>query len=172
MYLREILPEGKIIGAEIGIDRGKFSRILLEMYPEIEKIYGVDGFTKSSNKQNRNFTNKQWNNYYLSVKKNMNFGSRFEIIRKSSLEAISFLPNNLTFVFIDADHSYQCVLDDINRYEKKVMIGGILCGHDYPCKKYPEVKPAVDFYVQKYGRDLKSTIDIDIKVGMWWWIKK
>jgi hypothetical protein len=164
--LRSILPEGKIVGVEIGVDKGQFSRILLEMYPEIEKIYGIDAYRRSSNNQGKDFTDKDWDNFYNRVKNDMNFGSRFELIRKSSLEAVDDIPNNMTFIYIDGDHSYEHVLKDIDLYERKVMKGGILCGHDYPCKKYPQVKPAVDFYSKQYNRDLQSTIDTDIKVGM------
>jgi predicted O-methyltransferase YrrM len=38
-------------------------------------------------------------------------------------------------VFIDADHSYEAVLEDIALWRPKVRPGGILCGHD--CEGFP-----------------------------------
>jgi len=37
---------------------------------------------------------------------------------------------SFSFVFIDGDHTYQAVLDDIRNYAPLVGRGGILCGHD------------------------------------------
>ena len=157
--LKNILPEGNIIGAEIGVNKGDFSRILLQMYPEIEKIYGIDPYIKSPK-------------LYKKVKKmKYEFGSRFKLIRKSSLDSVDDIPDNLTFIHIDGNHTYNHVLQDIELYEAKVKIGGILCGHDYPSPKYPEVETAVDFYAKTYNRNLQSTKNTDTLIGMWWWIK-
>lgn len=38
---------------------------------------------------------------------------------------------SLDFVFIDADHTYESVLADIDAWLPKVRSGGILAGHDY-----------------------------------------
>lgn len=50
----------------------------------------------------------------------------------------------LDLVFIDGDHRYEAVLDDIDNYLPLVRSGGILGGHDYGHKRYPGVKRAVD----------------------------
>lgn len=53
-------------------------------------------------------------------------------IRMTSLEASKqYEDNSLDFVFIDASHQYQDVLDDITAWLPKVKEGGILAGHDY-----------------------------------------
>jgi hypothetical protein len=52
--------------------------------------------------------------------------------RMPSLEAVASYPDNsLDFVFIDADHSYQSVREDIIAWWPKVKNGGIISGHDY-----------------------------------------
>ncbi len=40
-------------------------------------------------------------------------------------------------VFIDADHSYQAVRDDVAAWRSKVRPGGILCGHDCEARVTP-----------------------------------
>lgn len=60
-----------------------------------------------------------------------------------------FQDGAVDFVFIDADHSYESVTQDIIHWKPKVKSGGILAGHDY----YDEqVKRAVD--EQKVGQHI------------------
>lgn len=54
-------------------------------------------------------------------------------IRTTSLKASELYEDeSLDFVFIDASHRYEDVLDDLNAWFPKVKKGGILAGHDYP----------------------------------------
>ena len=53
-------------------------------------------------------------------------------IRASSKEASSFFEDSsLDFVFIDASHEYEDVLEDIKYWLPKIKKGGTLAGHDY-----------------------------------------
>ena len=51
--------------------------------------------------------------------------------------------NSLDFVFIDASHDYDNVLNDMSLWYSKVKDGGVFAGHDYT-DNWPEVKRAVD----------------------------
>lgn len=58
-----------------------------------------------------------------------------QVIRAASQDAIGqFADNSLDLVFIDADHCYAAIHDDIRLWLPKVRVGGILCGHD--CERY------------------------------------
>ena len=53
-------------------------------------------------------------------------------IRATSVSASRLYDDeSLDFVFIDGDHSYESVKDDINHWLPKVKIGGVIAGHDY-----------------------------------------
>lgn len=77
------------------------------------------------------------------------------IIQSTSVEASKrFQDNSLYFVFIDANHSYNNVVEDIQSWLPKIMPNGIIAGHDYD---FEEVKNAVqdtfkDKKIEKVGR--------------------
>ena len=53
-------------------------------------------------------------------------------IRKTSIEASKdFEDNSLDIVFIDANHSYEAVKEDILHWMPKIKKNGIMAGHDY-----------------------------------------
>jgi predicted O-methyltransferase YrrM len=71
-------------------------------------------------------------------------------IFKWSFEAVDDIENgSCDLVFIDGNHSYQCVKDDIHWYLPKVKQGGILCGHDFH-PRFPGVIQAVE---EAFGND-------------------
>lgn len=52
-------------------------------------------------------------------------------IRKSSLEAVKdFQDKSLSFVYIDASHEYNDIMNDLQAWYPKVKLGGLLAGHD------------------------------------------
>jgi len=66
----------------------------------------------------------------------------YTAIKMTSIEAAKkYDDNSLDFVFIDADHEYNSVREDIAAWLPKIKIGGIISGHDYP---YPPCRRAVD----------------------------
>lgn len=52
---------------------------------------------------------------------------------------------SLDFVYIDGNHKFECVADDINAWFPKVRTGGIVSGHDYSMES---VRDAVDGFVR------------------------
>lgn len=61
------------------------------------------------------------------------------VIRGCSWEvAEQFEDGSFAFVFIDADHTYDSVVKDLQAWTKKVRSGGVVAGHDFfhqPIKK-------------------------------------
>ncbi|GAG75308.1 unnamed protein product [marine sediment metagenome] len=87
-----------------------------------------------------------------------------------SADAVNLIPDNLDFVYIDGNHSYEYVLRDIELYFPKVKEGGVVGGHDYHNEsKAREVKKAVDEFTKK------NQLKLHIKGGLtgtdWWVIK-
>ena len=63
-------------------------------------------------------------------------------------------------VYIDADHSYQAVREDIALWYPRITPGGALCGHDYYQEKHwPGVKRAVDEFIAREQLSLTTYAD-------------
>jgi len=74
---------------------------------------------------------------------------RVETLRLSSLDAAKqFADRSCDFVFIDASHEYEDVLDDLRAWYPKVKSGGVFAGHDY---HWPEVSRAVHEFAVEQG---------------------
>lgn len=71
------------------------------------------------------------------------------------------------FVFIDGDHSYESVKQDITNWLPFLERGGIISGHDYYCHPgeyyFPGVKQAVD----ELFPDVRLAIPRCLRVWMW-----
>ena len=108
---------------------------------EIE-IYTVDDFsqTPTSTNQHINFLYEivLYNFERLKIK------DRVELLKMTSHEAsMLFEDEYFDFVFIDADHAYEHVREDIDDWLPKIKRGGMLSGHDY-APSQPGIRRAVD----------------------------
>ena len=54
-------------------------------------------------------------------------------------------------MIIDADHSYESTLQDIEAWWPKVKSGGVMIGHDYETVQFPGVKRAVQTFFDPLG---------------------
>jgi predicted O-methyltransferase YrrM len=95
------------------------------------EFYCVD--TWEGSKEHEGMEVLKENKLYKEFIKNINPISHIiKPIRMTSNEASSlFLDQTLDFVFIDADHEYKAVKNDIEVWYPKVKSGGIIAGHDY-----------------------------------------
>lgn len=70
-------------------------------------------------------------------------GNRVDILRMDTVAASEKVADgSLDFVFIDADHTYEGCLRDIEAWTPKVRAGGAICGHDFN-DRWPGVQRAV-----------------------------
>jgi hypothetical protein len=161
-------------GAEIGVLEGKFSEILCRELPEA-KIYSIDPWEYYP--VHKNFR-KAWmyEPIYQRAKEALSKYPNSEIIRKRSMDAVgSFEDNSLDFVFIDADHRFQYITNDIAEWLKKVRPGGIISGHDFAegaaSKEFVHVKDVVTAWTLAYGIHPWFVLDAHLERG-WMWVKQ
>lgn len=136
-------------GAEIGVYEGYFSQVLLDNIPNLN-LLSVDPWHRATIHAG----------LYAGAVKLLSAYPNSTILRGFSVDIAALIPDgSLDFVYIDGDHSYECVKDDISNWAAKVKKGGIVAGDDYYKFKSGNdgVVMAVDEYVKKYGYKLEST---------------
>lgn len=140
-----------IVGAEIGVYDGSHAWSLLLKLP-MKKLYLIDPYLPYSGNPPERHRSRVW---LLRAKRragiiaNSKFPGKCQFIYKKSNVAVKqFEDNYLDFVYIDANHSYKSVREDIRIWHEKVRIGGIIGGHDYAPHE-PEVIKAVDEWAKE-----------------------
>jgi hypothetical protein len=129
------------IGAEIGVHIGDFSSVILNM-AKPKKLYLIDPwkyFSESTYKDSMyggdRVTQKDMDGRYERVLKRFSAEismGKVEVCRELSYEAAQHIKDGeLDFVYIDGDHSYKGVAQDLRAYFPKVKKGGLIIGDDY-----------------------------------------
>lgn len=144
-------------GAEIGVWDGIYSEILCKNIPGL-KLYSIDCWEPYKGYRDHTLNHKAENAYEKAKERLLPFGAT--LIKKYSMDAVKdFADGSLDFVFIDGNHEYSFVRDDINAWTPKVRIGGIVSGHDYyhfPSGRGGIIK-AVNEYVAEHDIELRLT---------------
>jgi glycosyltransferase involved in cell wall biosynthesis len=156
------------IGVEIGVAFGGHSEAILKQ-TDVKKLYSVDRYHHDPSYEDPlNYTEAQFDELYEFVKKRLSvFEDRCELLRLDSAQAVRAVPDSLDFVYIDADHSYEGVFNDLCLWSHKVREGGIIAGHDYGHAQLPGVKKAVDQFLGRFDWKIHEEGE-----GVWWVEKK
>ncbi|MGC1879132.1 MAG: class I SAM-dependent methyltransferase [Rhabdochlamydiaceae bacterium] len=135
--------------AEIGVNKGETSKLFRHLFPHA-RLFLIDPWTltvdylHSATPISRK--KKHYEKAYTLVKEQFKNDPNVTILRMTSLEALTSTPEQFDLVFIDANHEYGHVKQDILSWLPKVRPGGILAGHDYDPRipMFSGVKQAVD----------------------------
>jgi hypothetical protein len=177
------------VGVELGVFKGQFSKTILDTWNGT--LYLVDVWRKLPDNQYSDMSNQKdpIDIYSETIKNISGYEDRAFMLRMSGNKAVNlFQDQSLDFIYIDANHTYEAVKQDIELWYPKIKSGGIFSGHDYLPKhlfKYRNsynvsiynndnyiglfgVNPAVDEFIDKYNLNLHLT---DEFFGTWWTIK-
>ena len=126
--MAECLAElGFNLGAEVGVQEGDHSMILLKANPKL-KLFCVDSWENYPGY--KDFTHSLPKIGRMAKKNLAPFNAK--LIKKFSMDALKdFEDESLDFVYIDAAHDFKNVAMDMAEWHKKVRKGGIVFGHDY-----------------------------------------
>lgn len=151
-------------GIEIGVGRGDFSKHLLES-TKLEKIYSIDPWDISKSQYRLKWTQEKLNEIYKLAMLNLKpFGLRSEIVKETSAEASKmFDEKSIDFIYIDALHDYESVIQDIGLWWPKVKSGGILAGHDYT-KRIGEKEKDAEFGVIKAVDESVKKLNVNLNI--------
>lgn len=139
------------VGAEIGVLDGTYSQIMCEANPGV-KLYCIDAWKRHKGYLDYTRSSTFSNAHERATKILAPYNC--ELIRKFSMDAVKkFEDESLDFVYIDGNHDFQNVTNDIVEWSKKVRKGGIIAGHDYSRHKGPSfihVHEVLNAYTQAY----------------------
>ncbi len=134
---------------EIGVNQADCSRFLRLCFP-LAHLYLIDPWELGSTYRASDgpITTKEsvMEKAFNKVQNYFQNDSNTHILRKTSKEASFLVPDSIDLVFIDGNHDYDFVKEDIELWLPKVRSGGILAGHDYDLRgeRFSGVKRAVD----------------------------
>jgi hypothetical protein len=135
---------------EIGVDSGVFAetiaaedpKTLVLVDPWKHQDYSVYPKSDTGNVDDLEFERR-----FKLVKSKFDADPRVTICRGFSVQAAKmFGAEELDFIYIDAIHTKEAVLEDMTAWWPKVKQGGWMCGHDY---SFPEVADAVNEFAKK-----------------------
>jgi predicted O-methyltransferase YrrM len=137
---------------ELGSNIGESSTLFLG-FPFIEKLECVEQALG-----NVKLLETKYFEYILSNRCLFHHGFSYDLVNR-------FKNESFDVVYIDADHTYESVKQDIHLYFDKIKSGGFICGHDYQTS-WPGVIKAVDELSSSLGKHITLFRDTS------WLIKK
>ena len=148
-------------GAEIGVQKGKFSAMLCKGNPNLHMTC-VDPWMKYNNIKQSVHDGR----YAETLKRLKPYNAT--IMRSLSVEASSNIENgSLDFVYIDGNHAFNYVILDILYWSPKVRSGGIIACHDY---HDTPVRMAIDGYT--YCNSINPWYKTQEKQVSAYWVQK
>ena len=156
----DVIPKESVV-AEIGVWKGQFSKEILSR-TKPRQIYMIDPWKFYPKYENRWYGGNIARNqedmdkiYNLTKKKYRNY-SNVKILRDTSNNALIKLKAiSLDFVYIDGNHSYSYVKNDLFNYFNKIKPGGIMAGDDLFWgirEGFPVLRAFINFYRKNHTR--------------------
>lgn len=155
LFMKEYFKNKSIKGAEIGVKEGLNSASILKTL-NIDKLYLIDKW--------ESYRYFNMDEFHSKLIKKYAKDERVTIIKASSEKAVDKVEDNsLDFVYIDANHDYDYVYQDLEIWYSKVKSKGVIAGHDV-FNWYDVLDAVKDFCVE-------NQIRFDIKLPDWYFIK-
>lgn len=149
-------------GAEIGVYKGVNARNIVNTL-NMKKLFLVDPYTPYSEIQ-EGFELEDLIKAKDEALCACGVYPSCEFIFKPSVEASKeVMDDSLDFVYVDGNHNYQAVIDDLNAWYQKVRVNGVLGGHNFHAPYFGVCKAVLEFTE-------KNRLELQGKFGDWWFI--
>lgn len=123
-------------GVEVGVARGDYARTILQQW-EGRHLFLVDPWKPQDKNIYREQVNldapfTEWKCAVEALVKEYEGKTLVTMLPFLSVEAAKrFADGFLSFVYLDGNHSYEAVTEDLNAWWPKIRPGGIMGGHDF-----------------------------------------
>jgi hypothetical protein len=152
------------VGVEVGVAFGGHAEAILEQ-TKVTQLVGVDPYQHmpSNYDDMMNLPQEDFDNlFWYTVGRLSRFGKRYTHVRYSSEDAVRQVDGVADFVYLDANHGYEAVKQDLELWTPKVGAGGVIGGHDF-APEFPGVRQAVEEFATAHH--LQVTLE---PLGVWW----
>lgn len=167
-------------GIEIGVQTGAFSQQILSLWKNCSKLYLMDCWQEQQNYDDgANVESRIQDQLYRQVVRMFETNKKVEIIKDFTPQGASrFKDNYFSFIYHDANHSYEALKKDLEVWWPKLLPGGIYAGHDYGMDGHWDsfgikgdfgVTKAVTEFAQEKKLKINSTKEYVCKT---WWCRK
>ena len=168
------------VAVEVGVCDGIYSEVIARNNPQI-RLYSVDPWQPLEDYKDYQLQST-FTKMYAGAKERLEKYPNCQMVRKTSMEAVKdFADESVDFVYIDANHKFEFVIEDLAHWSKKLKRGGIMAGHDYinSVNKNIQVLKAVHTWTNVYkirpwfvlGTNEMVTGRIRDRSRSWMWIK-
>jgi predicted O-methyltransferase YrrM len=171
-FLEEIAKKKPKFFLEIGVFHGVTARNVCELLSNIHgndyKYVGLDLFEESDENKdevipNTTFSSNPLKHFYYKYIKRQNpysleavkellkkFDNNVHLIKGNSNKVLNKIDmSKIDYVFLDAGHEYNTVLNDLNCCFDVINNNGTVLCDDYDLQQAPGVKKAIDEFVKK-----------------------
>jgi hypothetical protein len=165
-------------GVEIGVAGGHFSEAMCKAIPGLE-LWCIDIWHPYHGNRWSGSRERNENGFKEATERLSKYNTH--IIREMSMDAVKrFRGGSLDFVFIDSNHDFDYVMQDLIEWTKRVRIGGIVSGDDYYPLRNGGVIEAVDAYTNAHKIKFNLTDPFSEHIRdrgadehpIYWWIKE
>eukprot|EP00434_Breviolum_minutum_P030960 symbB.v1.2.027380.t1/scaffold2805.1/size71130/7 len=147
--------------AEVGVFMANTSVSLLSLFEDLRMLL-VD---PSQSQALEEFYVSPFSIFTAAMEATQPLRRRATAVLQTSRAAAAWMrPDFLDMVFLDGDHRYESVMDDIKAWWPKLRSGGVLAGHDFAVNFPGVVQAAMDFAL---SQNLRLFMAPEI-----WWIFK
>lgn len=161
---------GRIRGAEVGVLDGRLSAFLLQQRPDLT-LYLVDMWAVpyARYRDSEVGAARMTEASVAATKAQALASTQFAAARRVVLQGLSWevaerVPDgSLAFVFLDADHTYEGVANDLAAWFPKVSCGGLFAGHDWGNERWGVTRAVREFAAELGVVRVHSGAD-----GVWW----
>lgn len=138
------------VGVEVGVRHGSYAEVLLRTWPGF--LHLIDPWEDYAEyvdaPQDHDY------NFQLTKDKLAPHEGRFKMWREKDSHELADKIGQVDFAYIDGNHEWRYVDEDIHIWWEHLSPGGILAGHDMFYMDWPRVTEAVIMFAAKVNRDV------------------
>jgi hypothetical protein len=128
--LVSLMPPQSIC-AEIGVKAGDFSKIIMECC-DPKELHLIDPWECGHTHEHRSIKQMMWDKMLTKMERWSEADSRVRIHRGLSADILPTFPDNyFDWIYVDGNHTFPYVTEDLTLSGDKVKLNGFVLGHDF-----------------------------------------